>query len=89
MEKETIVTTVKAAPSVSVGTATLFGVPLPDLVLYATFIYTVMLIFFMVRDKLVYPWLDKRRAKKGLEHSDAAQVVAITAADELAKSVTG
>ena len=59
-EQEIATMTAKAAPSVAVSaTTTIFGVPLPDMVLYATLIYTALQIFFLLRDKL-----RKRRKSK-------------------------
>lgn len=49
----------KAAPAVTVGGLTLFGVVLSDLVLLATLVYTVLQIFFLVRDK----WYRPRKGK--------------------------
>jgi hypothetical protein len=41
----------RAIPTVTVGGMTLFGVPLPDVVLLATLIYTVLQAYFLLRDK--------------------------------------
>lgn len=41
----------KASPSLSVGAMTLCGVPLSDVVLWATLLYTVLQAFFLIRDK--------------------------------------
>jgi hypothetical protein len=51
--------TIKATPSITVGTMTFIGVPLSDWVLILTSIYTAMQIIFLVRDRLI-----KRRNKK-------------------------
>ena len=52
---------IKASPPVTVGGLTLFGVSLPDLVMLATLAYTVLQIYFLLRDK----WWAKRKAKNG------------------------
>lgn len=41
----------RAIPTVTVGGMTLFGVPLPDVVLLATLVYTVLQAYFLLRDK--------------------------------------
>lgn len=46
----------KAAPAVTVGGLTLFEVALSDWVLLATLIYTVLQVFFLLRDKCYKPW---------------------------------
>lgn len=51
----------KAAPAVTVGSLTLFGVGLSDWVLLATLLYTVMQIGFLLRDK----WYKPRKARNG------------------------
>jgi hypothetical protein len=51
----------KAAPTVTVGGLTLYGVGLSDYVLIVTLIYTVLQIYFLVRDK----WWKPRKAKNG------------------------
>lgn len=51
----------KAAPAVTVGGLTLFGVVLSDWVMILTIIYTVAQIFFLLRDK----WYIPRKARNG------------------------
>lgn len=51
---------VRAAPPVTVGGATIFGVPLPEVVLWATLMYTAMQAYFLLRDKVYKPWKEKR-----------------------------
>lgn len=51
----------KAAPPVTVGSLTLFGVGLSDYVLLATLIYTVLQVGFLLRDK----WLTPRKGRNG------------------------
>ena len=41
----------KASPPLTVGAMTLFGVPLSDVVLVLTALYTLLQIFFLLRDK--------------------------------------
>lgn len=51
----------KAAPVITVGSLTLFGVGLSDWVLLCTLVYTVMQIYFLIRDK----WYRPRKARNG------------------------
>jgi predicted benzoate:H+ symporter BenE len=51
----------KAAPAVTVGGLTLFGVGLADWVLLVTLIYTLLQLGFLVRDK----WYNPRKARNG------------------------
>lgn len=51
----------KAAPAVTVGGLTLFGVSLPDVVMLVTLIYTILQIAFLLRDK----WWVKRKDYRG------------------------
>lgn len=53
----------KAAPAVTVGGLTLFGVGLSDWVLLLTLIYTLLQIGFLIRDKVIRP----RKALDGCE----------------------
>lgn len=53
----------RAAPTLTVGGLTLFGVGLSDWVLLATLIYTVLQVFFLLRDKCYRPWRDKNGRK--------------------------
>lgn len=50
----------KVLPSASVGTLTLFGVPLPAIVMVVTLVYTVLNLYVLVRDKLYTPWKEKK-----------------------------
>ena len=54
---------VKAAPPITVGGLTLWGVSLSEWVLILTAIYTVLQIYFLLRDKLG----QKHRKKDGSE----------------------
>lgn len=58
---EVITEGLKAAPAVTVGGLTLFGVGLSDWVLLATLLYTVMQMYFLIRDK----WYRPRKGKNG------------------------
>ena len=50
--KETVVVeATKASPPLTVGAMTLVGVPLSDVVLYITLLYTVLQLYFLLRDK--------------------------------------
>lgn len=51
----------KAAPTVTVGGLTLFGVVLSDWVMILTIVYTLLQLFFLLRDK----WWNKRKAQNG------------------------
>ena len=53
----------KAAPTVTVGGLTLFGVVLSDWVMILTIVYTLCQLFFLFKDK----WWNKRKAKHGCE----------------------
>ena len=46
---------IKASPTITVGGLTLFGVGLADWVLFTTLGYTVLQIFFLLRDKWYRP----------------------------------
>jgi hypothetical protein len=50
---------IKASPTITVGGLTLFGVGLADWVLFTTLSYTVLQIFFLLRDKWYRPRKDK------------------------------
>lgn len=49
----------KATPTITVGGLTLFGVGLADWVLILTIIYTLLQLFFLLRDKWYRPRKDK------------------------------
>ena len=50
----------KAAPPVTISTISLMGIPLNEWVFICTIIYTVLLTIFLLRDKLINPWLERR-----------------------------
>ena len=58
---ELVTEATKAAPALTVGGLTLFGVGLSDWVLLATLIYTVLQVGFLLRDK----WYNPRKARNG------------------------
>lgn len=53
----------KALPTITVGGLTLFGVGLSDWVLLLTLGYTLLQIFFLLRDKWYRPRKDKHGSK--------------------------
>jgi hypothetical protein len=61
--KEVLHEAVKATPPVGVSTLVLYGISLSDWTLILTGTYTVLMIYFLVRDKAVRPWLAKRAQK--------------------------
>lgn len=54
----------RALPSLTVGGLTLFGVGLADWVLIVTLIYTVLQVYFLLRDRWYKP---RKRARNGCE----------------------
>ncbi len=54
----------KLTPPAAVSGAVLFGFPLQNWVLWATLIYTGLNVFFLLRDKVIRPWLKKRREQR-------------------------
>lgn len=62
--QEALVEVVKVAPPASVGTLTLCGVPVPDLVMYITLAYTIANFYVLIRDKFYAPWKEKRNGRK-------------------------
>ncbi len=61
IDSDFIVEATRAAPTVTVGGLTIVGIPLPEVVLILTLIYTLAQIFFLFRDK----WYMPRKHKKG------------------------
>ena len=61
---EALVEATKAAPTITVGGLTLFGVGLSDWVLIATLVYTGLQVYVLVRDKFV-------RKRNGSERKNA------------------
>ena len=58
---ELVTEAAKAAPAVTVGGLTLFGVGLSDWVLLVTLIYTLLQVGFLLRDK----WYTPRKIRNG------------------------
>lgn len=54
----------KLAPSVTAGGLTIFGVSLPDIVLVATLVYTVLQTYFLVKDRWIAPRIKKQKEIK-------------------------
>lgn len=54
----------KSAPPLLVSTSTVFGIPLQDWVFILTIIYTVAQLYYLLKEKLVRPWLAKRKKKR-------------------------
>ena len=50
----------RAGPSVTVGGLTLFGVGLPDIVMLVTLVYTILQLYFLLRDK----WWRQSKGKR-------------------------
>jgi hypothetical protein len=50
----------KASPPVTVGSLAICGVPLPDILVVVTLLYTVLQAYFLLRDK----WWRQREHKK-------------------------
>lgn len=59
--RDTLIEASKASPPVAVGGLSLAGVSLSDAVLAATLIYTVLQIYFLLRDK----WYIPRKVQHG------------------------
>jgi hypothetical protein len=55
---------VKAGPPVTVGGLTVFGVGLSDWVLIATLVYTVLQLYFLLRDKWYRPRKERNGSKR-------------------------
>lgn len=51
----------KAAPPATVGSLVLCGIPLSDVVLVATLVYTALQVFFLLRDKW---WRQRGKSKE-------------------------
>ena len=60
-ERDTLVEASKAAPPVTVGGLSFVGVPLSDILIIITIVYTVLQIVFLLRDK----WYIPRKVKNG------------------------
>lgn len=62
-ETTVVETLSKTSPPVVVTGLTLGGVSLNEWVMIATLAYTVLQLFFLVRDKVYRPWKEKRDAE--------------------------
>lgn len=51
---------IKATPPIAISTITLLGVPLNEWVFILTIIYTLLQLFFTLRDKVWRPWKTKK-----------------------------
>lgn len=58
---DTTVEVLKASPTITVTGLTLFGVSLSEYVLIATLIYTLLQLYFLLRDK----WWAPRKVRNG------------------------
>ena len=56
---EILTEAIKASPALAVGGLTLFGIGLADWVLILTIIYTLLQLFFLLRDKWYRPLKDE------------------------------
>jgi hypothetical protein len=63
MQNETTSALAKLSPAAGVSGATMFGFPLPDVVLLMTLFYTGLQVFILVRDKIYRPWKEKRNGR--------------------------
>lgn len=61
---------IKAAPPVTISTISLIGIPLNEWVFICTIVYTVLLTIFLVRDKLIFPWLERKRVAAEVKNGD-------------------
>ncbi len=72
MKHESVREAVQAAPPITVGGFTFLGIPMNELVLWATLIYTLLLIIGKSPSAyaaLIF-WYKKARGKHGQERSD-------------------
>lgn len=58
-KESVVVEATKASPPLTVGAMTLVGVPLSDVVLCITLVYTLLQLYFLLRDK----WWRPKRGK--------------------------
>jgi hypothetical protein len=54
---------VRVSPPVTVAGLSLAGISLQDWVLVATLVYTVVSLFFLIRDKVYIPWKVRNGSK--------------------------
>lgn len=60
---ELVTESLKAVPASSLVGLTLFGVGLSDAVLIASLLLIILQLVFLIRDKIVRPWGDRRVSK--------------------------
>ena len=63
-QHDIIVETTRLAPPVAVTGLSIAGVSLQEWVLVITLIYTVLSLFFLIRDKVYIPWKVRRNVSK-------------------------
>jgi len=51
----------KLAPSIAAGGITVFGIPLPDILVVATLVYTLLQIYFLIKDRWITPRIKRRK----------------------------
>lgn len=62
---------IKNVPPVTVVGIHLFGYAISDVTLMCTAIYTLFLLFFLLKDKIFDPFMERRRLRKSKKaHSD-------------------
>lgn len=64
MLKNDTAVVVAGAPPAGISGLKLLGLTLPDWVLLATALYTVLALFVLIRDKFYLPWKEKRRGSQ-------------------------
>lgn len=64
MDQDAKMQIIKSAPPLLVSTSTVFGIPLQDWVFILTIIYTIAQLYYFLKEKLVRPWLSKRKKKR-------------------------
>lgn len=62
--KEIVLDAIKSAPPITVGTLTLLGISLSDWTLLLTMLYTGVMLYVLVRDKIWAPWCARQRIKQ-------------------------
>lgn len=64
MKNEMSVEAVKFTPGAGVGGAYIFGIAVPDIVLWLTGLYYLVLLVTLLRDKWFSPWLRARKEER-------------------------
>jgi type III secretory pathway component EscV len=65
----TTVEAVKAAPAITVSTMVILGHPISDYAVLATLVYTLFLLYVLIRDKIYEPAQKRKRVAKA-KHKD-------------------